>query len=346
MTAPFRPARFLPGRHLQTIFGPLFRKPPALRLTRERWELPDGDFLDVDRLADRLDHGPAQKLDHGPGPQREGKPPLLVVLHGLEGSSSSHYMRGLLAQAQARGFRGLALNFRGCSGEQNRLLRSYHSGETGDLAHCIARICDEEPDVALLLAGCSLGGNVLVKWLGEGQVPPNVRAAAALSVPFDLALCARTLDGPGLMSFVYRTRFLRTLKRKAREKARSFPQGFDASRVERAQTLGEFDEALTGPVHGFAGAEDYWSQSSSGPYVARVRVPLLLVSAQDDPFIPPSCLPREAARENKQVTLEVQESGGHLGFIEGSLLRPRFYLERRAVQFLAEQLLVFRVGSS
>jgi len=322
--SPFEPARLLPGGHLQTIFGPLLRRPPLVSTTRERWELPDGDFLDVDRLVE-------------PGPKMEGRP-LLLVLHGLEGSSSTHYVRGLLAQASARSWDALALNFRSCSGEGNRLLRSYHSGETSDLAHAVGRLVQEGPARPLLLVGCSLGGNVLVKWLGEGQVPPQVRAGAALSVPFDLALCARTLDGPGLMSFVYRTRFLRTLKRKSREKARAHPQGFDAARVEASRTLEEFDEALTGPVHGFAGAEDYWAQSSSGPFVERVRVPLLLVSALDDPFIPPSCLPREAARANPLVTLEVHEGGGHLGFVEGTPLRPRFYLERRAPQFLADVL--------
>lgn len=318
---PFKPSRFIRGRHLQTIFGPLFRRSPHLPTTRERWELPDGDFLDVDRL----------------GPPR-GKGPLLVVLHGLEGSSSAHYVRGMLAQARARGWSALALNFRGCSGEKNRLLRSYHSGETGDLAHAVRRIVREQPGSKLLLIGCSLGGNVLVKWLGEGNLPQEVQAGAALSVPFDLALCAQTLDGPSLMSLVYRTRFLRSLKKKSREKAQAFPQGFDAARVEAARTLGEFDEALTGPVHGFAGAEDYWAQSSSGPYVARVRVPLLLISAEDDPFIPPSCLPHQAAGENRCVVLEVQKHGGHLGFIEGPPWRPRFYLERRATQFLADAL--------
>ena len=316
---PFEPAAWLRGRHAQTVFGTLFRPGPRPPVQRERWELSDGDFLDVDRM--------------------EGEPsaPLLVVLHGLEGSSSSHYVRGLLAQARARGWRGLAMNFRSCSGERNRLLRSYHSGETGDAGEAIRRARAESPDAPLLCAGCSLGGNVLVKWLGEQGDAAPVRAAAALSVPFDLALCADALDGPGAMAWVYRTRFLRSLKAKALEKAERFPQRLDVQKVRAARTLRDFDEAITGPVHGFAGAEDYYAQSSSGPYVGRVRVPLLLISAQDDPFIPPECLPRAAAARNEFVTLEAPANGGHLGFVAGPLV-PWFYAERRAVEFLASHL--------
>jgi predicted alpha/beta-fold hydrolase len=312
---PFEPLRWLRGPHGQTVFGTLLRRAPRLPLRRERWELSDGDFLDVERLD---------------GPREA---PLLIVLHGLEGSASSHYVRGLLARAWDRGWRGMAVNFRSCSAEPNRLLRSYHSGETGDLGEAVQRARSESPGAPLLLAGCSLGGNVVVKWLGEQGDAAQVQAAVALSVPFDLELCARSLDAPGAMAFVYRTRFLRTLKRKALEKAQRFPQ-IDAVRVRAARTLREFDEAVTAPVHGFAGAQDYWAQSSSGPFVPRVRVPLLLVSAEDDPFIPAECLPRAAAAANPCVTLEVCRSGGHLGFVAGPHL-PWFWAEWRAVEFLA-----------
>jgi predicted alpha/beta-fold hydrolase len=316
---PFEPATWLRGRHAQTVFGTLLRPGPRPPVRRERWELSDGDFLDVDRMD-----GPASA-------------PLLVVLHGLEGNSSSHYVRGLLAQAHARGWRGLAMNFRSCSGEPNRLLRSYHSGETGDAGEAIRRARAESPEAPLFCAGCSLGGNVLVKWLGEQGESAPVRAAAALSVPFDLALCADALDGPDAMAWVYRTRFLRSLKAKALEKAGRFADRLDAERVRAARTLREFDEAITGPLHGFAGAEDYYAQSSSGPYVERVRVPLLLLSAEDDPFIPPVCLPRAAASRNRFVTLEASPHGGHLGFVAGPLL-PWFYAERRAMEFLASHV--------
>jgi predicted alpha/beta-fold hydrolase len=314
---PFEPARWLRDRHAQTMFGPLLRFTPRVAVQRERWELADGDFIDVDRVA-----GPALA-------------PLLVVLHGLEGSSSAHYVRGLLAQAVERRWRALAINFRSCSGEPNRLLRSYHSGETGDLGEAVRRARAESPQAPLLAAGCSLGGNVLVKWLGEQGDAAGVQAAAALSVPFDLKVSAQALDAPGVMSWVYRTRFLRSLKRKALKKARRFPQNIDAPRVRAARTLFEFDEALTAPIHGFAGAEDYWAQSSSGPWISKVRVPLLLLSSEDDPFIPASCLPRDSS--NPHVRLELTPQGGHLGFVAGPLL-PWFWAERRAAEFLASHL--------
>lgn len=313
----YQPARFLFGPNLMTIFGPLLRKGPQLPLRRERWELHDGDFVDVDRLE-----GPAQA-------------PLFVALHGLEGSSSAHYIRGLLHQARLRGWRGLALNFRGCSGDMNRLLRSYHSGETGDLDELIGRVRGEADRI--VIAGCSLGGNVLVKWLGEqgAAIPREIRAAAALSVPFDLAACSRTLDSGGFWRWAYRTRFLRTLKRKSLLKGAQHPGVLDTARVSAARTLFEFDDAVTAAVHGFKSAPDYYAQCSSGPFVARVRVPLLLLSAEDDPFIPASSIPRTVP---ENVTLEVWPRGGHLGFIEGPWWQPRFYAERRAVEFLAQKL--------
>jgi len=313
----YAPARWLFGPNLMTVFGPIFRSGPRVHLKRERWELSDGDFVDVDRMS---------------GPRDA---PLLVLLHGLEGSSSAHYIRGLLAQAAARRWRALALNFRGCSGDMNRLVRSYHSGETGDLGELVRRTRGEADRI--VLAGCSLGGNVLVKWLGEqgASVPREIKAAVALSVPFDLALSAQTLDGPGFWRWVYRTRFLRTLKRKSLAKLKKFPGAADADRVRRARTLFEFDDALTARVHGFGSAPDYYAQSSSRSFVERVQVPLLLLSAADDPFIPAQCIPRPT---NRSVTLEISAEGGHLGFVEGPPWRPRFYAERRALEFLAQRV--------
>jgi uncharacterized protein len=313
----YEPARWLSGPNLMTIFGPLLRPGPRIPVKRERWELPDGDFVDVDRMAGAPDK------------------PLLLALHGLEGSSSAHYIRGLLAQAHRRRWGALALNFRGCSGDMNRLVRSYHSGETGDLSELVRR-AREEAD-RIVIAGCSLGGNVLVKWLGEvgDSAPPELRAAVAISVPFDLELCARTLDGPGFWTWVYRTRFLRSLKLKSLEKLRKFPGAADERRVRRARTLFEFDDALTSRLHGFAGAGDYYAQSSSGNYVDRVRMPLLLISAADDPFIPARCIPHP---RSGSVELEMSPRGGHLGFVEGPIWRPRFYAERRAFAFFEQHL--------
>jgi predicted alpha/beta-fold hydrolase len=317
---PYAPARWLPGGHAMTVFANLARVLPRPRARRERWELPDGDFLDVDRLS-------------GPAPGA----PLLVVCHGLEGNSRAPYVRGLVAAAAARGLAALALNFRGCSGEPNRLARLYHSGETGDLDHVVRRAAAEAPGRPILLAGFSLGGNVVAKYLGErgDELPAEVRAAAVVSVPFDLARCARALDGPGLMMAVYRARFLRRLRRKALAKARRFPGAFDAARAVAARTFADFDGAVTAPLHGFASAEDYWARSSSGPLLGGVRRPLLALAARDDPMVPEDSLPREAARANPRVLLEVVDRGGHVAFVGGSPFRPVYWADRRATAFLA-----------
>jgi hypothetical protein len=320
----YAPARWLPGAHAMTVFASVARPFPRPRARRERWELPDGDFLDVDR------HPPAS----APG---AGYAPLLVICHGLEGSSRAPYVRGLVAVALSRGLEALALNFRGCSGEVNRLARFYHSGETGDLALVVARLAAEAPGRPLLLAGFSLGGNVVVKYLGErGEaLPAEVRGAAVISVPFDLAASAAAIDGPGFWNRVYRERFMRRLRRKAAEKARRFPGAFDARAAARARTFAEFDAAVTAPLHGFPSARAYWAACSSGRFVAGVRRPLLAVSSLDDPLVPRGSIPVEAARANPAVALETTPAGGHVAFVSGGPLRPTFWAERRAVAFLA-----------
>jgi predicted alpha/beta-fold hydrolase len=323
-TAPassaYAPARWLRGGHAHTVFANFARLRPRPRGTRERWELPDGDFLDLDRF---------------PGPSADA--PLVVVCHGLEGSSRAHYVRGLVAAALGRGLGALALNFRGCSGEPNRLPRFYHSGETGDLDAVVRRAAAERPGRPVLLAGFSLGGNVVAKYLGErgDDLPPEVRAGAVVSVPFDLARSAHALDGPGFMMWVYRERFLRRLRRKALAKARRFPEAIEAGRVAAARTFEAYDAALTAPLHGFASAEDYWARSSSARFLAGVRRPLLALSSLDDPLVPADSLPVEAARANPRVRLELTSGGGHVAFVEGPPHRPRFFADGRAAEFLA-----------
>jgi predicted alpha/beta-fold hydrolase len=319
MSPDYLPARWLRGAHAMTVFATVFRPFPRPRPRRERWELPDGDFVDVDRFD-----GPAGA-------------PVLFICHGLEGSSSAPYVRGLVALALRHGLAAAALNFRGCSGPLNRLPRFYHSGDTGDLAHGVERLAAEAPARPILLAGFSLGGNVVVKYLGErgDDVPPQVKAAAAISVPFDLAQCARALDGPGFWNWVYRERFLRRLRGKALRKARRFPGAIDAAAVRRALTFSAFDGALTAPMHGFASADEYWTRCSAGRFVAGVRRPLLAISALDDPLVPPESLPLEAAEANPAVTLLVTPSGGHVGFVSGPPLWPSYWAEARAVSFLA-----------
>jgi len=279
----------------------------------------DGDFVDLD-----WQDGP-------PGA------PLVLVLHGLEGCVRSHYVVGVLDIARALGWRGVALNFRSCSGELNRRPRFYHSGDTADLDEVVRLLVDREPEVRLGIVGVSLGGNVLVKWLGElgDGAPAAVRAAAGISVPFDLAACAEVLRRPGFGRWVYTANFLRTMRAKVVEKARAHPGFVDLAAVRRARTFHEYDDAVTAPLHGFASAHDYWTRSSCKPYVAGVRRPLLLINAVDDPFVPPSCLP-DPATLPPGVQAEFSARGGHVGFWDGAWpWRARPWAERRALDFVA-----------
>lgn len=319
----FAPPRWLRGGHAQTVYGALVRMPIRLPLSHERWELPDGDFVDVDLL---------------PAPTPNA--PQVIVCHGLEGSSRSGYVRGVLRELRARGLGGVALNFRGCSGEPNRLLRFYHSGDTGDLGVIVSRLAAERPGRALGLCGFSLGGNVVAKYLGEhgDAVPREVRAAAVVSVPFDLALCAGALDGPGLMARIYRERFLRRLRAKVVRKARRHPS-LPVAAARRARTFAEFDGAVTAPLHGFASAADYWERASAGPFLPSVCRPLLILAAEDDPFIPPAVVPHAAARANPHLMLEVSDGGGHVAFVHGPPWATRRHAEQRVATFLAERLL-------
>jgi hypothetical protein len=320
MTDPFRPAALLGHPDAQTIFANLWRPRPGPPVARVRWELPDGDFLDLDRTT-------------GLAPEA----PLAVICHGLEGSSTAPYVRGLARALAARGLASALLNFRTCGGEPNRLPRNYHSGETGDLGLVVERLAAERPGRPLLVAGFSLGGNVVTKFLGErgDALPPEVRGGAVISVPFDLAACARRIDGPGRLMWLYRTRFLLRLRRKARLKARRLPGHYDLAAVERATTFAEFDGLVTAPLHGFASPADYYARSSSGPFLPGVRRPLLALSAADDPMVPAESLPLALARANPAVTLVVTAAGGHTAFVDGLPLRPGFWAERTAADFLA-----------
>jgi predicted alpha/beta-fold hydrolase len=289
--------------HLQTIAAALF-PPPRVPLRRERWETPDGDFVDVDFTSS----GKRERL--------------LVLLHGLEGGSDSHYARGLAARFGEAGWQVAIPHWRGCSGEPNRLARAYHSGDSEELAWLLERFA--APVDAL---GVSLGGNVLLKWLGErgAAAARRVRRAAAVSAPLDLAAAAGALDR-GVSRLLYTRMFLDTLKPKSLAKLARFPGLYDAARLARAKTFREFDDLVTAPVHGFRDAEHYWSSSSSGGYLDRIRVPTLVVNARNDPFLPEPALLAAAARAAPCVELELPRSGGHVGF------NPR-WLARRLIDF-------------
>lgn len=314
--ASYTPPWWCQARHLQTIWA-VFRRKRLTGLERERLETPDGDFLDLDWLP--------------------GKPesPILLVVHGLEGSVDSHYVGGLFRLAAARGWRAALLYFRSCSGELNRLPRFYHSGETGDLDHVIRTLGAREPKLRLGAVGVSIGGNVLMKWLGEqgADAPAALAGAVGISVPFNLMACALTMDRRP-QRLLYTGTFMRSLRQKVTAKARVYPGFVDLDAVRRARTFAAYDRAVTAPLHGFADEEDYWRRASSLPYLTRVRRPTLLLSALDDPFIPGWSLP-DPRTLPPAVRAEFVPHGGHVGFVEGRPWRATSWAERRAVDFLA-----------
>jgi len=327
---PFRAPWWLAGPHAQTVWGRLTRGRKLLPLRRESLETPDGDELIVDHL--------------------EGPPgsPRVVLLHGLEGSSHSSYIQGLLGEIASRGWRATVINFRSCARDltnlsrmiPNRRPRLYHSGETEDLDFLLKTFAAREAGAPMLAIGVSLGGNVLLKWLGEHPSETSLAAAAAVSVPYDLAAGARHLERRA--GRLYLEVFLKTLRRKAFDLARRFPEAaarMDLQRVRRSRTFYEFDDAATAPLHGFRDAEDYYARSSSLGFLGSIRVPALCLSAEDDPFLPAEVLPRAKAAASPSVEIVTTSSGGHVGFVGGPLpWKARFWAEELVVEWLAEKI--------
>ena len=319
----FSPAWWLPGPNLQTLWGKFFRRKADLSTRVERITTPDGDFLDI------------HHLDASPGA------PLLVLLHGLEGSVRSHYIQGLLTEASRRGWRAAVLIFRSCGDEANRTRRFYHSGETSDLQLALDHLMATFPASQIVLAGVSLGGNVALKFLGEqaGMVSPRIRAVAAVSVPYDLGQAADHIDRG--FAKIYQQSFINSLKNKATEKVGTFPDLLPRAEIASIRTIREFDNRLTAPIHGFADADDYYRRSSSLGWLQDIRVDTLLLSAVDDPFLPAQVLEdvRLVAKSNHHLYVEFSAHGGHVGFVSGdSPFRPHYYMERRVGDFLASQL--------
>jgi len=323
VATPYSPAWWLPGPHARTIWGRFFRRTPPLATRLERWDTEDGDFIDLVRLDAPIGS------------------PHVVILHGLEGTARSHYARGLFLEAVRRGWAADLLLFRGCSGEPNRTRRFYHSGETGDIDAVARRLLAHDYDTPFFFVGVSLGGNVLLKWLGElgAAVDDRIRGAAAVSVPFDLARACRHIDRG--FSRIYQRHFLQSLRRKALAKLDRFPDLVSREAIESARTLYAFDDVVTAPVHGFADADDYYTRSSSIHFLGAVRVPTLLISAYDDPFLPGNVLDQVSriAARNAYLTVEFPAKGGHVGFISGqNPFRPSYYAERRVTQFFEHAL--------
>lgn len=311
----FRPPLWLRGAHAQTLVPFLFHRPPALPWKSERLELPDGDFLDL------------AHLDQGDGCR-------VCLFHGLEGSIDSHYIGGLAAALQSRGMRVTFMHFRGCSGETNRLARAYHSGDTGDIGHVIDTVARREPETRLGAVGFSLGGNALLKYLGERGASAPLTAAAAVSVPFDLAAAAERIDRG--FSRLYQAFLLRRMKRSARASIEHLGHApFDAERMLHARSFREYDDAVTAPLHGFSDVDDYYRRASSRPWLSRIRIPTLIVHARDDPFVGHKALPKPG-ETGPGVHLEFTEHGGHVGFLEsGRWGRPYRWLNRRLPDWLA-----------
>jgi predicted alpha/beta-fold hydrolase len=285
---------------------------------RERWDTPDADFIDVDFAGD------------------PGAPRTLVLFHGLEGSSASHYARALARESQRQGWRLALPHFRGCSGTPNRLPRAYHSGDSAEIDWILRRFGTSRADGQRLHAvGISLGGNALLKWLGERESDAArvLRAAVAVSTPFDLAAAGAALDR-GLNRLLYTRHFLATMKRKALAKLADFPGLYDAARLRAARTLRAFDDIVTAPLHGFRGTDDYWARASSLAWLPRIRLPTLLLNARNDPFFPAASLER-VPRGAAELLLEFPQAGGHAGFPEAPFPGEPAWLPRRIFDFLS-----------
>ncbi|MGH8670644.1 MAG: YheT family hydrolase [Burkholderiales bacterium] len=309
----YRAPWWLPTGHMQTLYAALLRPCAPLSYRRERWITDDGDFLDLDWCGE---------TPHAP---------LLVLFHGLEGSSRSHYAVSLMNAAIARGWRGVVIHFRGCGGELNRLPRAYFAGDGAEVGWVLRRLRDRFRCDALFVVGVSLGGNALLKWLGEtgAEVRTVIEAAAAVSAPLDLHAAGRVLDR-GFNRQVYVRHFLRTLKPKAYAKLERYPGLFDRVCMAQAATLRAFDDIYTAPLHGFKDAEDYWEKASSKPVLKDIAVPTLLINARNDPFLPADALPG-VSDVSPSVTLEYPENGGHAGFVSGPFPGNLDWLPRRVL---------------
>lgn len=295
-------APWLPGGHALTIGSALVagRTGEPTRWRRQRLETPDGDFIDVDWA------------EPSAAPPSRG----VVLFHGLEGSSNSHYARALADWTRRIGWALAVPHFRGCSGEVNRAPRAYHSGDWPEIDWMLRQVRHAMGDeVDLVAIGVSLGGNALLRWAAEtGAARSPVGALAAVCAPLDLAASAAAISG-GLGRWTYTPMFLRTMKTKALAKWAQFPGLFDRERMLKARTLQDFDDVFTAPLHGFIDAADYWQRCSAGPHLHRIRIPTLVLNPRDDPFVPKAALPKQVASE--QVRLWQPERGGHVGFASG-----------------------------
>jgi predicted alpha/beta-fold hydrolase len=331
----YRGPRWLPTGHAQTIVPALFARLPAVAYRRERWNTPDGDFIDLDWLADDFPAGGSAGGWAGGSPgntsRKAAKAPLFVLFHGLEGSSDSHYARVLMAAAKARGWRGVVPHFRSCSGPMNLLPRFYHLADSAEVDWILHRL-KQQHGGPIVAAGVSLGGNVLLRWLCERESEASiVDAAVAISAPLDVHAGGQAISqGFGM---IYTRNFLKTLKRKALAKLDQFPGLYDRDTVLAARTLYAFDNVVTAPLHGFRDTNHYWTQATTRPLLPRIAVPTLILNARNDPFLPGSVLPSKA-EVSAAVMLDQPDHGGHVGFMTGPFPGRIDWLSQRVFGYL------------
>jgi len=317
----FKPAWWLRNRHAQTIYPSLpWASVAPVALRSETLELPDGDTTVIDWLVE--------------APVNSSDLPLLVILHGLESSAEASYAQMLLTKARDHGWNACVLHFRDCGDYRNRLPRRYHAGETNDIRYFLEKLITDGQSGPISAAGYSLGGNVLLKYLGEDGVTTPLQAAAAVSVPLDLSVSARALNIG--FSKVYQRHLLKRMKQSVQRKFDQYTAAFDWHRSMAASTFADFDNLVTAPLHGFSGKDDYYGSCSSKQFLDRIERPTLIVNSLDDPFMTPEIIPAED-KISECVTLEISTSGGHVGFIEGGTpWRPRYYLPDRIIDFLED----------
>lgn len=312
-TDTFRPAWWLSNPHAQTIWQTLFRRRLDVILRRERIVLSDGDFVDLDWTP---------KVDA----------PIVLIIHGMEGSSSSPYARGMQRALHASGYNSVVMNLRGCGGSSNRLLRRYHAGDTQDLAEVVSQIGRRHPETPIYGVGYSLGGNMMLKWSGETAEANPLSGVIAISVPFDLDRVAERLTRGA--SRLYQRYLLVRLKRAMKEKAEHPDFPVNTAQFRRIAALREFDDSVTAPLHGFLDASDYYQRASCKPFLKSIRKPCLIVHAKDDPFMDADVIPDES-EISACTELLCSERGGHVGFISGPVpFRPKYWLEDRVVRWL------------
>ena len=316
---PFKATFGLKNRHIQTLYSSLFRKLPPLEMEIENFSLSDGDFLEC-HWHNR--------------PQKNSTTPIIILFHGLAGSYKSPYIQGLMSEAKKSGFASVLMHFRGCSGKQNSLPRSYHSGDSGDALSWIEKLSKRYPNSKLFGVGYSLGGNMLLKLLGEKAENSKLNAAVSVSAPLQLDICADAMNS-GFSKF-YQHILLKDLNRALEKKFDKHDMSkfinIQKEDVKNLKTFWEFDGAYTAPVHGFKSAQDYYTKCSSKQFLKNIMTPTLIIHSKDDPFMTQEILPSKEEL-SKTIELELSANGGHVGFVGGTIFKPNYWLEKRIIDF-------------